>query len=543
MARVVIISPRDADPPLETTSFRIRMSIYGVISVGSFLERKGHDVRIFCELSGSRVDWKDVGRADYVCFSFLSFSALRAYRMADRVRSEFGKPVIMGGSHPSVMPEDALEHADYVVRNEGEETISRLIGALETGRDPRSEPGISYTGEDGRPVHNPDRNFSADLSVPLNMDLVPDFRSKGFLWSLRDAVSNGMPRVAMPVVQATRGCPENCRFCVVRYQLGSRYRMRPMDVILSDIDNCLKLFKSPYFLFVDNDLSVDPKFSCELFRNILSRHGRSLRPYVFCRIGVHRHEEFLRILEQFDHSTVGLGVESIHDATLQDMNKGQSAEEIDTSLEQLRKYRISVNGLFIFGSEYDTPDYIRSTVDYCIERKFFSVGLFAIYDFPTRGSVLGQPQMIPDHHFIHRDWRFFNLNFAVNFPRLMRPSQLQQGIIDGYKRFTDHSPGSMVNFLPTRSTVKRYLEYLRHVEAPFYDKNDCRIDEKLEGRTIGDLARFVPISVPRSALYVETARFMAGNLFRGVTWKLLRGILLPAKAPDKETGVPWAESK
>jgi len=519
------------------------MSIFGVISVGSHLLEKGHDVRVFCEMSGGRVDWDAVRNSDYVCFSFLSFSAARAYRMADRVRKEFCKPVIMGGSHPSVMPEDALRHADYVVRNEGEETMLDLVNALETGRDPATVAGISYVDARGQIVHNPDRPFAADLSVPLNMDLVPDFRSKGFLWSARDALANGMPRVAMPVIQASRGCPENCRFCVVKYQLGSRYRKRPMDVILAEIDDCLERFKTPYFLFVDNDLSLDGKFSCELFQKILERHGTGLRPYVFCRVQVYKEDAFLRILEQFDHATVGIGVESIQDETLRDMQKGQSAEEICTALEALRKYRLSVNGLFIFGSEQDTPEYIRQTVDFCVEQKFFSVGLFAIYDFPTRSSVLGQPQMIPDHHFIHKDWRFYNLNFAVNFPRLMRPSQLQQGIMDGYKRFADRSPESMVNFMPTRSTVKRYMEYLRAAEAPCYDSENRRIDEKLAGRTFEDLAPTVPIRVPAHELYLETGRFLVGNLFRGVTWRLLRGMLLPALTKRIGPGAPWAESR
>ena len=543
MSRIVIISPRDARPPLESTSFRIRMSLYGVIAVGSFLETRGHSVRIFCELSGSKVNWSAVRDADYVCFSFLSFSAARAYRMADRVRTEFGKPVIMAGSHPSVMPEDALEHGDYVVRNEGEAAMQNLLEALEQGRDPSTVPGISYHDAAGRPVHNPDQDFNCDLSVPLNMDLVPDFRSRGLLWSLRDALANGMPRVPMPVVQASRGCPENCRFCVVKHQLGSRYRRRPMEVVLADIDSCLKIFKSPYILFVDNDLSLDPEFSRDLFQKVLDRYGPGLRPYIFCRIQVYKHHEFLRVMEQFDHATIGIGVESIHDRTLRDMNKGQDLTTINTSLAALAQYRISVNGLFIFGGEYDTPESIRKTVDFCIEKGFFSVGLFAIYDFPTRSTVLGQPQMIPDHHFIHRDWRFFNLNFAVNYPRLMRPSRLQEEIISSYRRFTDHSPESMVNFLPTRSTIKAYLEYLRREEDPYYDAHDRRIDEKLEGRTIHDLAREVPLHVPAAALYAETARFLTGNLFRGVTWKLLKGILSPARGPEPATRAPWTDSK
>ncbi|HPM77597.1 MAG TPA: radical SAM protein [bacterium] len=534
MASIVIISPREKNPPLETTSFRIRMALHGVIAVGSALEARGHRVRIFCELSGARVDWEIVRRADYVCFSFLSFCAKRAYAMADRVRQECKLPVIMGGSHPSVMPEDCLNHCDYVVRNEGEQALAELIEALENGNDPTPIKGLTFRDAQGRLIHNEDQPMNADFSRPLNLDLIPEYGTRGFWWNLKDALDNGMPRVPMPVVQASRGCPENCKFCVVKYQLGSRYRKRPIEVVLNEIEQYGKRFQTPYFMFVDNDMSVDPQFTKTLLLTILERYGTSLRPYVFSRIDIYKNDELLRILEQFDHATLGVGVESLSDDSLRDLNKRQSREDIFTAIAALRRYKISVNGLFMFGTEYDTPETIRQTVDYCIESGFFSVGLFAIYDFPGRESLLGQPQMIADHLFIHRDWRYYNLSFAVNYPRLMRPSQLQAGIFEGYKRFNDRSPDSMYQFMPTRRTAMKYLEYLRRVERPFYDAHDRRLEEKVAGRTLADMDAEVPIRVSQAEIYLETANFLARNLIRPISWKLLRGMMFSALTAKRQ---------
>jgi len=526
MASVVIITPRDADPPLEVVSFKVRMPRYGGMAIASYLAAKGHRVRLYDEFAGSRVDWDAVARADFVCFSVLSFSAIRAYRLADRARREYGRTVIMGGSHPSVVPEDALEHADYVIRNEGEEALLELIDALQTGGDVTSIPGLSCRGPDGVPVHVPCRRFSTDLSIQLNLDVLPEFRPWGLLDTLRDALAQGgVPRFALPLVQATRGCPFNCRFCFVKYEQGTRYRKRNLDVVLADIDRYKRIFKTPYLFFVDNDLLLDSRFACELFQQLLERYGSKLRPYLYSRAQVSANDELLRILEQFERTTIGVGFESISDSTLEDFHKDQSADEVLAAVDRFHRYGIHLDGLFLFGGDHDTPDTIPRTMDFCIRQRFYNLTVNALYDFPTRQSVLGHEQMIPDHLFIHRDWRFFSGNFAVFFPRRMRPSQLQLGIIEGFQRFYRKLPGTLYQFMPIRDTIYSYVEYLRRVEEPFYDRNDCRLDERLAGRGVDDLPRHVEVKVSGLSPYLEAARFAAYNMYRGVSWNFLRTLM------------------
>ncbi len=524
-ARIVFISPRDAEPPLEVTSFKVRMPRYGALSVASYLSHNGHKVRLYDEYVGTRVDWNEVRKADFVCLSVMSFSALRAYAISDRVRS-IGIPVIMGGSHPSVVPEDALDHADFVVRNEGEETLLELIETLQRGADPVSVAGVSYRGPDGKPVHNPDRAFLSDLSWTLKLDLAPEYRPD-LGRNLIDILSSGVPRLALPVLQATRGCPFGCRFCFVKYELGRLYRKRPIEAVLADADAYLNKFKTPYLFFVDNDLTLDPEYSEALFSQLLDRYGRRLRPFLFSRLKASQNDNLLRVLEQFDRTTIGVGIESIFERNLQDMNKGQTVNEILSAIETFRRYRINLQALFIFGSDHDTPDTILRTVDFCVEQRFYNIGLCSLYDFPSRQSVLGHEQMIPDHLFIHRDWRFFSGNFVVHFPKWMRPSQLQRCILDGYDRFYDHSPQAFYQFNIIRGTVNSYIKYLERIEKPFYDARHRRNDDDLKGRTIDDLSRFVPLAVPIGNRYREARRFYANNLSRGISWDFLQSWLWP----------------
>jgi hypothetical protein len=103
----------------------------------------------------------------------------------------------------------------------------------------------------------------------------------------------------------------------------------------------------------------------------------------------------------------------------------------------------------------------------------------------------------------------------------MRPSQLQTGIIDGFTRFYEKVPETFYQFMPIRATVEAYAAYLRAVEAPYYDRNDERLDERLVGRRIDDLPRDVPISVGPMAPYIEATRFGARNLSRRISWDYL----------------------
>ncbi|MBF0206837.1 MAG: B12-binding domain-containing radical SAM protein [Oligoflexia bacterium] len=536
MPKIAIISPREYGIPLETTSFRIRMPIYGVISLASFLRSEGHVVKVFCELSGAKVDWKDIANADYVFFSFLSFCAHRAYEMATRIKNNYKAIVVMGGSHPSVMPEDCLRFCDYVIRNEGEKVAKELLDYLadEKRGDISLIKGISYRNKNNQVIHNPDQIFDQDISSAVDMSIIPQYSSQRLWWNIRDTIANGMPRVPMPVIQASRGCNAHCKFCVVRYQLGITHRKRPIDTVFQEIDQCFKLFKNPYFLFADNDWSIDEDFAVEFFERLLKEYKSKLRPYVFARVQVFQNQRFLKILEKFEHATLGVGFESLHNENLQNFNKSQTITDINQAIATINRYKIHLNGLFIFGNDYDTPQTVRETVDYCIKNGLFSVGLFSIYDFPGRQKVLRQPQMIQDHHFIHKDFRFYNLNFVVNYPKLMRPSVLQECIMNGYKQFNDRSANSMYQFLPTRPTLKRYIEYLQKIEKNYYTSEGLRIDHRLLERDVNSLEEKIPITCRRSEIYIESGKFIINNLFRRVSWRLLIGMLLHRESPSSK---------
>lgn len=526
MAFVVLIAPLEVDPQVETVSSKVRMPRYGILTVASHLKAHGHTVRVFDEFVGATVDWTVVAEAEVVCFGVMSFCSLRAYAMADQAR-ELGKPVIFGGSHPSVLPEESLEHADFAVRNEGEATLLDLLDALAAKRSIATVAGLSWRNEHGKVIHNPDRPFMSDLSVPMDLSLLPEYRPWSLLPSITDAVSRGFPRFPMPVLQATRGCPFRCRFCFVKNELGTKYRKRPIELILDEIGAYRQLFGNPYVLFADNDLTLDEDFSHDLFSRILERFGPRFRPWLFSRLSVSGSPSLLALLNRFEHVILGLGIESIDDSELKNMKKGQTVRQIENSLSIVRRYpNLHVNGQFLFGGDDETPDSIRKAYDFGLKHGLYNLGMAIQYDFPGRNAVLGQDQFIADNHFIHRDWRFYGGNFVVYFPASMRPSELQRTMLETFNRYYEQRT-VFRQLQSTRPTVLKYIEYLEGVEKPYYDAHGRRLDQRLEGVCQESLAAHVPIQLPRAARYKESARYVAGNLTRKVAWSFAWSKLRP----------------
>ena len=106
----------------------------GSVLLSTILANKGFKVKVFIE-DVAEPDWLFIESSDLVCISTITSTAVRAYALADRLRKR-GIPVVMGGAHPSLMPGEALGHADYVVRGEGDYTLPELIEYLTRGTPP-----------------------------------------------------------------------------------------------------------------------------------------------------------------------------------------------------------------------------------------------------------------------------------------------------------------------------------------------------------------------------------------------------------------------
>ena len=189
---------------------------------------------IHVSIVDENVDEIDFDRpVDLVGISALTMTAPRAYEISALFR-ERGTPVVLGGTHPTVMPEEASQHADAIVVGEAEGVWPQLLEDFQQGRMKRLY----------------------QRNGPCSLEALPHPR-----WDLM----NRSAYFTTNVVQATRGCPYNCEFCSVSSVFGHKYRCRPVE----DVINEIATLDGKLMGFVDADITGKPSYAKELFRALI----------------------------------------------------------------------------------------------------------------------------------------------------------------------------------------------------------------------------------------------------------------------------------
>lgn len=394
----------------------------GLTILAELLIRKGHDVRVFDERIAP-VPLKELTKADLVGISIQTMDALQGYRIARAVR-EHGVPVVIGGVHASLNPEEAIQHADFVVRNEGEETLIELLDELEKPHPDFSEIlGLSYR-KDGKPIHNKARPFIENLdTVPY-----PNFR-----------LIDGWEKVLISpfnffiyFTQVSRGCDFPCNFCSVTRAFGQRYRHRSIDNIIEELKTRPRPSQGHLF-FLDDSLACDSDFFKQLLERMLKEN--LIFPYGWhsqMRLDAALDKEMLDLMQRTNCAAVTCGFESINPQTLRYMKKGQTPEKIRTAIKNLHEREISVIGFFVFGSDYDTVDTIRETLRFAIEEEVDVAGFMPMTPFP--GTPFFE-DMKKEGRIFTTNWEYYDVEHVVYLPKKMTPLELYDEINNCYRTF------------------------------------------------------------------------------------------------------------
>ncbi|MFH1920267.1 MAG: cobalamin-dependent protein [Planctomycetota bacterium] len=166
-----------------------------------------------------------------VAVSSFSAQIQEAYELADRYRAE-SVPVVLGGLHVTALPEEAAGHCDAVVVGEGESVWREVLRDAELG--------------------NLEPYYRADGEFPLAEAPMPAF-------DLLD-----MPKYNRLTLQASRGCPFQCQFCASSILLTGRYKQKPVDRVLAEVDRICELWQRPFLEFADDNAFVSKRYWKEL---------------------------------------------------------------------------------------------------------------------------------------------------------------------------------------------------------------------------------------------------------------------------------------
>ncbi|GAB4390697.1 MAG: radical SAM protein [Thermodesulfovibrionales bacterium] len=387
----------------------------GAVLLSTILKERGYDVRAYIE-DIAEPEWSFVENSDLVCISAITGTSIRAYKIADRLRKK-GIPVVMGGAHPSFCPEEALEHSDYVVRGEGDETLPELLSFLETGKpDISAIRGVSYRDGAGKVASTAPRPLLTNLDgLPMpDFSLVHKFKS-----------SNIYP------ISTSRGCPFNCRFCSVIQMFGRRYRTRSIENVIAELKHAASFSRGHRF-FVDDNFAANKARSKRLLTAMkaegLTHHTWSAQ----VRTDVATDTELLKLMADTGCQVVQIGFESVNPETLKSFNKGQTLEEIENCIRTVKDHGIHIHGMFVLGSDNDTPETFKSTVDFAIKQGIDSIQLMMLTPLP------GTPfftEMRDGGRLLHTDWSKYDAHHVVYKPLLMSPQTLHVESLKAMGRF------------------------------------------------------------------------------------------------------------
>lgn len=386
----------------------------GGVLLSTMLREQGYEVRAFIE-DVAEPDWPFIENSDLVCISTITSTAPKAYNLAKRSKA-LGIPVIMGGAHPTFMPEEALDYADFVIRGEGERSLLELIACLEKGTSAlKGIKGLSYRDKDGRNVHNPSPEFIQDLdSLPL-----PDF-SLVHKWN----PSNTYP------ISTSRGCPYDCTFCSVIRIFGRKYRFKSVEASLKELRYAASVSKATKFI-VDDNFTADKTRTKQILRGMIAE-GIKTQWSAQVRADVATDTKLLRLMSDSGCHTLYIGFESFNPATLEAYNKKQSREDIISCIRTVRDHGLHIHGMFVLGADTDDAGTIHDIADFSIKLGINTVQFLILTPLP--GTPLFQ-DMLKSGRLLHTDWSKYDVQHVVFRPRLLSPSFLQTETFRAMGRF------------------------------------------------------------------------------------------------------------
>ncbi|GAB6966674.1 radical SAM protein [Komagataeibacter kakiaceti JCM 25156] len=359
---------------------------------------------------------------DVVALSAWTLHSPRAYDIAAEFRRR-GVKVIMGGPHVFFYADEAAEHCDAVGVGEAEPIWRTMLEDAAAGRLQKI-----YRAAPLKELNN---------LPPPRYDLL-DLKKFGPFRTF--------------AVQSSRGCPFVCDFCSERFYLGGRFRWRPVDQMVSELERIKN--KSSHFFFGESNFGGKKSRAMELMEGLVPL---KIRWSTLWSSNLCLDTEFLDLARRSGVMHVNIGIESIDAEMLQDMKKGwNKASRYGEMFENLRKRDISYSLNFIFGFDNEHPDVYDATLTF-LEAHKVPAAYFNILT-PTKGTALFERMKKAGRIIDPDDIDRWPGQVCHIFPKNCTPGQMEERIQGMYRRF--YSMRSMVHRLPfprTRSEMATWI--------------------------------------------------------------------------------------
>lgn len=308
--------------------------------------------------------------ADLVGFTSFTAQATRAYEIANLYRKK-SVPTVMGGIHASMVPDEAALHIDTVIEGEAESIWNTVINDFEKGQLKKR-----YKGE-----LLPMANFPKCRH---------DLMHKNYVYSS---------------IQTTRGCPWGCEFCTVHQFNGRKYRARPVEEVLDEME---MMPHDRMFIVDDNLVGYSKKSkqrSIELFEGMIKRNIKK-EWFTQTALNFGDDTELVKLAYEAGCRMALIGIESEKETQLTEQKKAHNLkyrqDKYEAAFERIHQGGVSILGTFIFGLDADTEEDLYARGEYIINSGVDAYQTSILTPLP--GTIL------------HKRFKKENRILAVNYP-------------------------------------------------------------------------------------------------------------------------------
>lgn len=334
--------------------------------------------------------------SDVIAFSVETFAARRAYKLAKKYKTK-KNTIVMGGFHPTMLPDEALEYCDTVLIGDAEDTWPAFLKDYQKGK------------------------VKKEYKSTHKIDIAKiDYNSK---------VYEGKKYNKIGLVQFSRGCKFKCDFCSVRSFYNCKVRQKTTEDIVDEI----KKIKEKLIFFIDDNIFLDEKSAIELFDAI-----KPLKKKWACQISmdVAFNDKLLKKMKESGCILVLMGFESLNPKNLKLMNKtaNLNIKKYEEAIKNIYKYKLMIYGTFVLGYDYDTKEDIKKTMEFAIKNNLTIANFNPLIPMPgTRlyKRLEDNKELIFDKWWLEETYCYGD---SAYYPKNMSPEDLKEGCKEA--RFT-----------------------------------------------------------------------------------------------------------
>lgn len=380
----------------------------GLAYIAAYLEKHSFDVKVIdanvLQIENEKIAQLIEKKPDIVGISAMTPVIYSAWKIAENIKKAYPETlVVLGGAHPSVLPEESLKNdfIDVVVIGEGEETMKEIAASLKNGSPRFNEiKGIAYKTDSGRIKITGERPLIEDL------DKLP-FPARHLFPSFQKYIPEAYRGFPAATIFTSRGCPYRCTFCYSGI-FKKKFRARSPENVISEIEYLKNHFGIKEFDICDDNFILDEERAVKFCR--LLEEKKINLPWA-CVGGlrvnlVEKSPELIKLMAKTGCYRVAVGIESGNQQILDNIQKDITLEQVRKAVKIIKDSKILVGGFFMIGNYGESEKTVQETIEFARSLPLDFAQFMIATPYP--GSKFYE-QVQKDGKLLIKNWHDFNL--------------------------------------------------------------------------------------------------------------------------------------